>query len=284
MRRDGRRVKKADPMYLVMHQFLRERHDAMNMMTMDIPIQPMREYILGKKTEGIRLTHLGLVLAAYVRTLAEYPELNRFIVNRRIYARNEIAVSMVVLKAGEMDDETMSKMYFLPQDDVFAVQKTIDDYISGNKKKDNDNGTDRIVRILLGIPGLLRFGCNLLRWMDRHNLLTKAMIDVSPFHASCAVTNLASIRTNHIYHHCYDFGTIGEFFAIGNFREVPKRVGGEIKFETCMPIGIVMDERICTGAYCSLALQRFKSYLAHPERLEGEPKTIVSDGVEIQKK
>lgn len=286
MRKDGKRIRKnANPMYFVMHQFLRERHDSMNMLTLDIPVQPLKDYIQVKKAEGIRLSHLGLVIAAYVRTLAEYPELNRFLVNRKIYARNEIAVSMVVLKGGTMDNETMSKMYFLPEDDVFTVQKIIDSYIEENKKAEASNGTDKIIQILLGIPGLLRFGCSFLRWMDRHNLLPKAIIDVSPFHASCAITNLASIRTNHIYHHVYDFGTIGEFFAMGNFREVPKRVGGEVIFETCMPIGFVMDERICTGAYCSMALQRFKSYLTHPERLEGVPRVVnVDDGVVIKRK
>lgn len=284
MRRDGKRVKDANPMYLVMQQFLRERHDSQNMMTMDIPIEPMQKYMRAKKEEGIRLSHMGLIIAAYVRTLAEFPELNRFVVNRRIYSRNEIAVSMVVLKVGQMIEETMSKMYFLPEDDVFTVQKVIDEYIAGNKKVNNDNGTDKIIKILVGIPGLLRFGCNLLRWLDRHNLLPKAIIDVSPFHASCVVTNLASIRTNHIYHHIYDFGTVGEFLAMGNFREIPKKIGGEVKFVTCLPIGYVMDERICTGAYCSMAMQRFKSYLTHPERLEGAPKVVNVDGVEITKR
>ena len=31
------------------------------------------------------------------------------------------------------------------------------------------------------------------------------------FHASLSLTNLASIRTNHIYHHVYEFGTISVF-------------------------------------------------------------------------
>ena len=284
MRKDGVRVKNANPMYLVMNQFLRYRYDAMNQLTLDIPIEPMRKYMRAKKAEGIRLSHMGLVIAAYVRTLAEYPELNRFVVNGKIYSRNEIAVSMVVLKTGQMIQETMSKMHFLPEDDIFTVQAIIDEYLAANKKTDESNGTDKIIQILVGIPGLLKFGCALFRWMDKHNLLPKAIIDVSPFHASMVVTNLASIRTPHIYHHIYDFGTVGEFLAMGNFREVPKTVAGETKLDTCMPIGYVMDERICTGAYCSMALQKFKGYLTHPERLEGAPKVIINDNVEITRR
>ena len=72
---------------------------------------------------------------------------------------------------------------------------------------------------------------------------------------------------------------------MGNFREVPKTVAGETRFVTSMPIGYVMDERICTGAYCSMALQRFKGLLTHPERLEGAPKVLNYDeGVVITKR
>ncbi|MBQ8815243.1 MAG: hypothetical protein IJZ85_12205 [Lachnospiraceae bacterium] len=285
MRKDGVKIKNANPMYLVMNQFLRYRYDAMNQLTLDIPIEPMQKYIRAKKAEGIRLSHMGLVIAAYVRTLAEFPQLNRFVMNGNIYARNEIAVGMVVLKTGQMIDETFSKMYFLPEDDIFTVQKIIDEFLESNKKAEESNGTDRIIEILVGIPGLLKFGCAVLRWMDKHNLLPKAIIDVSPFHSSMVVTNLASIRTPHLYHHIYDFGTVGEFMAMGNFREVPKTLAGETKFVTCMPIGYVMDERICTGAYCSMALQRFKGYLTHPERMEGAPKVLnYDDGVVITKR
>ena len=285
MRKDGVRIKNANPMYLVMNQFLQYRYDAMNQLTLDIPIEPMQKYIRAKKAEGIRLSHMGLLIAAYVRTVAEYPQSNRFVMNGKIYARNELALGMVVLKTGQMVDETFSKMYFLPEDDIFTVQKIIDEFLENNTSAEESNGTDRIIELLVGIPGLLKFGCAVLRWMDKHNLLPKAIIDVSPFHSSMVVTNLASIRTPHLYHHIYEFGTVGEFMAMGNFREVPKTFAGETRFVTCMPIGYVMDERICTGAYCSMALQKFKGYLTHPERLEGAPKVLnYDDGVVITKR
>ena len=127
MRKDGVKLKNCNPMYLVMNQFLRYRYDAMNQLTLDIPIEPMQKYIRAKKAEGIRLSHMGLVIAAFVRTVAEFPQLNRFVMNGNVYARNELAVGMVVLKTGQMVDETFSKMYFLPEDDIFTVQKIIDE-------------------------------------------------------------------------------------------------------------------------------------------------------------
>ena len=88
---------------------------------------------------------------------------------------------------------------------------------------------------------------------------------------SCGITNLASIRTNHIYHHCYEFGTTSVFLAMGNTREVPKRKGSEIVFEKCMPIGVTMDERIASGSYFALAFRKMRAYLRDPRLLEVPP-------------
>jgi hypothetical protein len=118
---------------------------------------------------------------------------------------------------------------------------------------------------------------NVLVWADKHNLLPKAIIDASPFHVSMVFTNLASIRTNHIYHHCYDFGTTSMVVAAGNTREVPKRKGGEIVHEKCLPLGVVMDERIASGSYFAMAFRRMKQYLKDPSLLELEPERIIPD-------
>ena len=63
----------------------------MNMITIDIPYAPMQDYVNKKRKEGISISHMSLVIAAYLRTMAKYPELNRFIVNKKPYERNEIA-------------------------------------------------------------------------------------------------------------------------------------------------------------------------------------------------
>ena len=114
MRKDGYKLKGTDPMYTVAAHIMKKRSDAMNMTTINIPLAPMREYLNKKRKQGERISHLALILAAYLRVVAEFPELNRFIVNKKYYARNELAVGMVVLKAGESSHGTMSKIYFEP--------------------------------------------------------------------------------------------------------------------------------------------------------------------------
>jgi len=276
MRPDGRRIRTLQPLYQLSMHIMAERNDAMNMIELDIPIEPIHNYLNETKKQGYRFSHLSVILAAYVRTIARYPLLNRFIVNKRIYARNEIAIGMVVLKPGK-DEGTMSKMYFKPTDTIFDIQNTIDEYIEKNRGEGDTNATDDIVRFLLAVPGLARFGVNFIKFLDNHNLLPKSVIAASPMHCTMTITNLASIRTNFIYHHVYNFGTTSMLTAMGNTREVPMRKGGQVEFVRCIPLGIVMDERIADGCQFSNAFKYMQKYLSDPKLLELPLETVVED-------
>lgn len=273
MRQDGTRVKNVDPMYTIMPYVLKYRYDAMNMIELDIPVAPMQAYLNTKRKEGYRYSHMGVVLAAYLRAAAEFPALNRFIVNKRIYQRNEFSVAMVVLKPGEHDG-TMNKMYFQLDDDIESVHQKIDAYVTQNRAQGDTNATDKLMTTLLSFPGLVNVGVGLFKIMDRFGLLPKSLIQASPFHASLTISNLASIRTNHIFHHLYEFGTTSVFVTLGNMREVPKSVRGEIVHERCLPMGVVLDERICSGSYYAAFFARFKQYMLNPALLEGAPTVI----------
>lgn len=276
MRADGKRLKHCDPMYTVAGHIMRQRTDAMNMITIDIPCEPMQKYINAARKEGRHISHMALILAAYLRTMAKYPFLNRFLVNCKAYSRNEIKIGMVVLKSGQ-DDGTMSKIALEITDTIDDVNRKINEYVEFNRTTEDNNSTEKLISTLLSIPGLLRVGVPFLMWLDKHGLLPKSIIDASPFHASLGITNLASIKTNHIYHHCYNFGTTSVFMAMGNTREVPRRHRGEIVFEKCMPIGVVMDERICSGHDFAIAFRYFSKMMEDPTLLETPPEEVVTD-------
>lgn len=277
MRADGKRLKNVDPMYTVANYIMSERNDAMNMITLDIPVAPLQQYLNQCRKNGKRLSHMAILVAAYLRTMAKYPELNRFVVNRKAYTRNEISVAMVVLKSGGDHEGTMTKMYFEPTNTVFEVQEIINTFIEENRRAPENNKTEKLIKVLLSIPGLCPLGVGLFKWMDKHGLLPKSIIDASPFHNSLCITNLASIRTNHIYHHCYNFGTTSVFIAMGNQREVAKRKGDEVVFERCIPLGVTMDERIASGSYFALAFRCMQEYLSNPALLETPPEEVLTD-------
>lgn len=263
---DGTRIRNEDPMYYLIPQFLTKRYDAQNMITVDLPVEPMRLYLNEKRREGVHISHLALVLCAYLKAAKRYPALNRFVVNKKIYQHNDFTVSMVVLRPGAAND-TFSKIHLDFDDDIFAVQRKIDTYIDDNRAS-TDNPLDKLMRVLTGMSGLLGFACGVLRWADRHNLLPRAIVDVSPFHASLLISNLASIRTNHIYHHVYEFGTTSVGITMGNMREVPHTVKGAVTLEKCIPLGVVMDERICSGHYFAQAFSYVKELLNDPHLME----------------
>ena len=124
MRCDGRKVTQDEPIYFLIPYFLTHRYDAMNMITVDVPEEPLRHYMNEKRKEGRPLSHMALLITAYLRTLDKYPDLNRFIGNKTIYEHVDKTVSMVVLKPG--GGESMNKLELDAGDDVFAVQKKID--------------------------------------------------------------------------------------------------------------------------------------------------------------
>ena len=277
-RADGKLLRHTDPMYRVAAHIMAKRSDSMNNITLDIPMEPIEKYIRMKKKEGVSLSHMAVIMAAFNRTICDFPALNRFVVNKRVYARNEIAIGMVVLKMGATGAETMNKIYLQPEDTILDVNRRINEYVEASRDLADENPTDKIIKILVGIPGLLRFGVAVLKWMDWHNLLPKAIIKASPMHNTMVFTNLASIRTNHIYHHCYDFGTTSLVMAAGNTREVPRRTrDGEIVHEKCLPLGLVMDERIASGYYFSQAFRRMKEYFKNPALLEEPPERVLAD-------
>lgn len=270
MRKDGRYLRNADPLYTVACHVMDKRNDATNMVEVDVPLAPMHDYICKKRAEGKQISHLALLIAAYLRGVAEYPEINRFVVNKRIYARNEFAVGMVVMKP-DKENGTMNKMFFELEDDIFTVQEKLDSYIEKNRSVGDNNKTDKAVKILLSIPGLMRFGVCLCKFLDKFGLLPKFVIDASPFHTSVVVSNLASIRSKHIYHHIYNFGTTGVIVTMGSPIEVPTKTAQGIEFVRSIPLGIVTDERIASGSYYTAFMHKLLENLAFPEVLEGPP-------------
>lgn len=277
-RADGKRLRHTDPMYRIASHIMVKRSDAMNNITLDIPLEPIDTYIRQKKKEGVSLSHMAVILAAFNRTLCDFPALNRFVVNKRIYSRKEIAIGMVVLKAGASGAETMNKIYLQPEDTIFDVNQRINEYVEASRDVKDKNATDKIIKTLVGLPGLLRTAVCVLKWMDKHNMLPRFIIKASPFHTTMVFTNLASIRTNYIHHHVYDFGTTSMVMAAGNTREVPRRSrDGEIEHVKCLPLGLVMDERIATGYYFSQAFRKMKEYFNDPSLLELPPEQILED-------
>ena len=69
-RPDGIRLKNVDPMYRVACHVMDKRYDAMNMITIDIPLDPIKAYLKDAKRRGHNLSHMGVILAAQAVMMA----------------------------------------------------------------------------------------------------------------------------------------------------------------------------------------------------------------------
>ena len=281
-RADGYRIESNDYIYQAIPHVMDRRYDASNYMDLEIDIDSLQSYINGWRKKGVGLSYMAVIIAAYIRTAAKYPYLNRFIMNKRIYARNHFSITFVTLKAGEME-ETAVKLYFNLDEDIFEINQKINDAIEFNRKEETANSTDKLLKVVFRIPGLVRGVVNLLKFVDKHFTLPFFLIDAIPFHTSFFITNLASIRLNSIYHHIYEFGTTSIFLSMGQTTKKVVRNGDGFTEKKVMPMKIVTDERIASGNYYGKCFREFQKYMANPELLETKAETINRDPDIIKK-
>jgi len=268
MRPDGTRVKGLTPVMQALPHIMPKRFDAQNWANDYVDENIIKAYIRQKRREGRVVTHMSLLIDAYYKAALENPRMNYFIMNRKIYKRNHFCVSFVVLKtrADGTPDETVVKIFLDPTDDVFTISERIREIVDRNLRAEHNNNTDRFVNWAFATPGLARLVFGLAYRLDQVGLLPRKIIDLSPFHTSMFITNLASINTRFIFHHCYEFGTTSVFVCMGKPVPDPMAPAGSRKKQ--LPLGVVMDERIATGIEYSRFFAAFERYLKHPELLE----------------
>ena len=73
------------------------RNDSQNLLKDSICIDRAEEYLREKKDAGLKgFSLMHVIIGAYVRVISVYPGLNRFIAGQKIFARNNIEVSLTV--------------------------------------------------------------------------------------------------------------------------------------------------------------------------------------------
>lgn len=275
-RTDGYRVRGNDAMYELVPYIMPYRYDASNSVTEEIDLSLMQDYIKKCRKRGISMNHMSIIIAGALRLYSQNPFLNRFVMNRKIYARNHFCVSFVTLQPGKTSD-TVNKIYFNLDDDIFTVNAKVQSAIERTQNPDSENAMDRLMTKLLRIPFLLGFAVGFLKILDKYFTLPFSVVDASPFHTSLFVTNLASIRTNAIFHHLYEFGTTGIFLAMGQPIKKVVKNGELVEEHKIMELGIVTDERIANGHYYGRCFKELTRYYRNPELLETKPASIVKD-------
>lgn len=89
-RSDGHLVKKLDPIVALTSYIMPTRCDAQIFTDYKADFEKLARYIAAKSDEGYRITFMEIIIAAYIRTVSQLPEINRFVANKRLYARSEL--------------------------------------------------------------------------------------------------------------------------------------------------------------------------------------------------
>lgn len=215
---------------------------------------------------------MHIVIAALVRGLAMRPHLNRFIMNARLYEHYGVTVSFTI-KQTMVDnaEELIIKHTFCGHESIVEISDALDKDIE-NSLAANYNATKEKTVAVGGLPvPLSKVIVGIMRFFDKHNIMPKSFLDISPFHTSFFITNLKSLKMESVNHHCYDFGTTSLFFAMGKEKLKPVvNENKEIVIGKIMQLGISSDERICDGHYMAKSFHLLRRLIAHPEMLMEE--------------
>lgn len=281
-RTDGRRVRSLPPMAQVSPYIMVTRNTSTNYFTDSFELSHIERYVRQKRREGY--TSFGVMhvlLAAYVRALARYPGLNRFLAGQKVYTHgDDVQFCMTIKKEMSSDSpDTVIKVHLSPKDTAMDVYNKVNAEIEKVKNTPLDSNFDNTAHVLTLIPGVfLKFTVWLLRTLDYFGMLPQFLLEVSPFHGSVFFTSMGSLGIPPIYHHLYDFGNLPVFGSFGcKRRSLEVQEDGTVVQKKYIDFKFCMDERIVDGFYYAAFFKHYKRIILHPEVLDNPPEEVIRD-------
>lgn len=268
-RRDGIRVKNLDAMHVLMPYIKRNRCDSDVFINQLLDVTELVKYMdnLKKKEKDITYFHLFMTLIA--KTIYNKPLLNRFVVNKRFYDRKDVSIAFTAkVNYEDKAKEILSVIKIEENDNLFSIKEKTLKAVE-NVRNAKESGTNNSMNIIAKLPGfILSPVVGIIKWMDRHDLLPKSLIDDNLYYSTCIVSNLGSIKSGAIYHNLTDFGTSSILATIGEIKEQYVLIDGKQEKRYLCEFGINIDERIADGVYFVKAVKLMQDILNKPESLE----------------
>ena len=280
-RPDGRRVKGIDPVMQITPYVMPMRCDAQVFLKHRADMERLSRYIRQQKKErGETITYMQIIVAAYVRAISNNPQVNRFIMNKQLFARNNCSAAFTILKnPNDADDgEAVVKIKFDLSDTLYDVRDRMVAAVAANRGENAGGGfVDKLLGTLFAVPGLATVVVGLVKLLDRYGLAPGVLMEELPFYVGMYITNTASIGLHDVNHHLYNWGNVGLFFGMGTTEKVAVEENGAVRMKRYLPIGITADERVCSGAHYARFFNDMRYYLDNPEKLETPPEKIRFD-------
>lgn len=280
-RADGRKLRTLTPFSRIVPYIMQVRSDSQNHFEEEIDITDIETYLREKRKEGMKnIGILHIIIAAYVRAIAQRPAINRFVAGDKVYARNNIEIVMTIKKKlSTTSPDTTMKCIFEPTDTIDEVYEKWNAVALKTIGTGEETDFDNTAKLLNYIPGFfLKYTIKFLRFLDYFGLLPRFLTRVSPFHGSMVITSMGSLGIGPIYHHLYDFGNLPVFLCYGKkYSKVVLREDGTAEKRYFVGFRAVTDERICDGYYYASAFKTVMHSIKNPASLEQPPEQVLED-------
>ena len=268
-RRDGKRVKEMDAMHALMPYIKPDRCDSDVFINQKLDVTELVNYYEKMKNNDKHLTYFHLFITLIAKTIYNRPLLNRFIVNKKYYDRNDVLIAFTAkVNYEDTSKEILKVIKIEPEDNLFTIKdktlKAVNDV-----RNAKEEGTNNIMSIVSKLPTfLMSLIVRIVKFMDKHDLLPMSLINDNLYYSTCIVSNLGSIKSGAIYHNLTNFGTSSILATIGEIKEEDGKMLAEF--------GINIDERIADGVYFVKSVKLMQDILNNPKCLEGN----VNDKIE----
>jgi hypothetical protein len=215
-----------------------------------------------------RASVFHVLLWASRQTLAEFPNINRFIAGGRLYQRRGIWISYSAkqrMKKGA--PLIVLKREFDPEQSFAAMVAEMQDQLHTAKFSGGTNTVDGELKLVLMLPGFLRRVVFMAyRLLEANGMFPKAFVDNDPLYATIFLTDLGSLGLEPVFHHLYEYGNVGTFGVLGraHAEQIPDPDSGRLERRRIATIRWSFDERIEDGLYAGYSIKNVKKVLEDP--------------------
>ena len=282
-RKDGRRLRTISPIFQLSPFTMLSPADAANSFTDAMDLSAIEAWLRARRREGDEnMSLLHVVIAAYVRTLALRPAMNRFVSGRFIYARSNIDIVLSSGGSGGADTGAMAfTVRFQPTDTVFDIYRKINARVDNLRADQSADRLEGIASTLVKTPRfILRAAIGVMRWLDYHGWLSRSLTDKSPWHGSAIISDEGGFHLPPIRRSINAIGSLPVSLSVGRVRSVTELdKSGQPQERKYADYTVSYDSRIADSAYIGSAFRYFRYYLANPDTLERTPERVNEDAL-----
>ena len=275
-RKDAKLIKGLAMINRMIPYMLRDKIGSQVYVPLKLYLDNAIDFVKEKSEEHGRrdFSYFDILVASVMRSIAQKPQLNRFIKGRHHYQRNDLSATFIVKKKlTEEDEERQAIINFDPADTFDDYTRKLRQAIRDMRTLEEDEG-EKVMKILFSFPTwIVNIITGLFMKLDDFGMMPMSLSSVDGMHTSIYIANLGSIGFDDApYHHIYEWGTGSVFLTFGRLHK--ERIfskDGTERVRYVINAAVSIDERISEGIFFANAIRLFKKYVENPWLLDEKP-------------